>query len=260
MNHRGQETPKGDLPEKSRQGKGATNKELPKGNCQDQGVAEVSNQDGAAKAEEPTGRHETAREDLPEKSRQGKGATNKELPKGNCQDHGVAEVTNQDGAAKAEEPIGCNKTVGEDPPERNGQNQRTATKELPKGSCQGQETPEARNTPIPSPGGRVLQMPLGNGRPLVLSQGTGENMPQPHGGPPLPARMCAPMEPLVQLRRMEGMGTYGGGSEGPQLQIFCKGAAATRLPDHKRHLVHLQTPQSQNKGNPRKGNLRYNGS
>ena len=58
-------------------------------------------------------------------------------------------------------------------------------------------------------------MPLGHGHLLVLSQGTGEDLPLPHGGPPPPARLRAPLERLVHLQRMEGMDTYGGGSEGP---------------------------------------------
>ena len=39
-NYRGQETSEKDLPEKYRQGRGAITKELPKGNCQGQGLAE----------------------------------------------------------------------------------------------------------------------------------------------------------------------------------------------------------------------------
>ena len=78
------------------------------------------------------GGQETPKGHLPEKSHQGKGATNKELPKGNCQVQGIAELTNHNRAAKAEEPIGDNKTAGKDLPERNDPNQRTATKELPK--------------------------------------------------------------------------------------------------------------------------------
>ena len=110
---------------------------------------------------------------MPEKSRQGQGATNKELPKGNCQGQGVAEKIHQDGAAKAEELIGRNETAGEDLPERNGQDQRAATKELPKGSCQGQETPEARDTRRPLPGAGFCRCPSATGAFSCLAKALG---------------------------------------------------------------------------------------
>ena len=55
-----------------------------------------------------------------------------------------APKTHQDGAAKAEEPIGRNKIAGEDTSER--KDQGAVTKELPKENCQGQETTEKEKT------------------------------------------------------------------------------------------------------------------
>ena len=49
--------------------------------------------------------------------------------------------------------------TGEDLPESNGQDQGAAAKELPKGSCQGQESTGARNTPGPLPGAGSCRCP-----------------------------------------------------------------------------------------------------
>ena len=106
---------------------------------------ENAQQEGA-NTNEPTRRsyrgQETSKGNLPEKSRQCQGAKNKELSKGNCQGQGVTTKTMKDGAAKAREPIGRNQIAGED-------------------------------------------------------------------------RLRATLERLVHLQQIEGMDTYGGGSEGP---------------------------------------------
>ena len=66
--------------------------------------------------------------------------------------------THQDGVAKAKEPVGRNEIAREDLPERNGQDQRAVTKELPKGSCQGQENPQGERSCHLRPGTKKVHV------------------------------------------------------------------------------------------------------